>query len=727
MKNSRNLLFKPFIFMLTLICSLLLFCDCDNGPLNKPNTHAVTIFNADPNGMIVAFVDGAPISSGQAVEHGKTVVFTAHTDDGYTVKEWMINGVPVPNNKTNELTVDISAPITVTAVFENVNTYAVTFSAADANGTIAAFVDAVEIASGAMVLHGKTVMFIAAPDSGFIVKEWNFDGEVVIDNKTNAFTINELTAAAAVTAAFEELDCEGEECNPDETYAVMFNAGANGTITASADGAPISSGQAVEHGKTVVFTASPNSGFIVKEWAVGGTVVGDNKENTLTIDELSAITTVTVVFETAGTACVGEECNVDNLGIENAIVIKFGNSVVVNNPLEASVNVEGAGTGHVVIRGTAPVAGGIDIVLSGTASNGSFKAYMSDITENVGMEIRLHLNGVEITNPKGPAISFPRGRNLDSVSVDLVAGKVNKLSDGAGDYDPALILPEESAKGPFFSEAAVVFKGGGELEVRSKSTRPAAAAGGDLRGRHAIVVDHHITIIGGTIKIPESTNDGIHANRRITITGGTLDIKSEGDAIQNERDYPISISGGKLMLETTGIKSHGIACDSNNVDISGTADIKMTVRGNGGKGIRSRGGVNISGGVTVIDTHGHIDSTGVKSGEDDGDGTSSASGVRVHENFIMSGGDLTIRANGGTDANSKGINVNKNATVTGGNINIKSIGNGIKTDGNLNIMTGSGEITVESVEKVAIDCKGTYFRGEDTDVLTRTRTGNYNF
>jgi len=597
------------------------------------------------------------------------------------------------------------------------DTDAVTFSVKDnVNGTITAFVDgAAQITSGAKVKHGSNVVFMASPNSGYIVKEWTVNGDVVIDNKTNTYMIYDLAAAAEVVVEFEASGCVGEECNVT-TYAVVFSAGDNGTVAASVEGLPIAAAVSVEQGKTVMFTAAPSAGYRVKEWRLNGEVVPDNNTIYYTINELSAQVIVTVAFEII--ECVGPNCKiVDNLGITNAIVITFeSDGVDVHNPIETSVTVEVNGD-HVVARSVAPVSGGIDFVLAGASADGSFKAYSNDLS--VGANIRLHLNGVNITNPKGPAISFPRGKNIDTVFVNMVKEK-NSLSDAAGDYDLTLLSEDEQAKGTFFSESAVVFAGAGGLEVRSKSMRPAA---GDVaeRGRHAIVVDHNFIMRSGNITIPESTNDGIHANRRIDITGGKLTVTSVGDAIQNEHNHPITIGGSaELTLRTSGIKSHGIACDSNHVTIDGNTKVNIRTDGNGGKGIRSRGNVTINGGVIVIDTYGHVDSTNFKPGENDDDGTSSASGIRVHENFTMTNGNLTIKSRG---ENSKGINGNKNGTITGGVIDVLSRGHGIKTGGNLSIL--GGKVTTVSVERKAIDCNGTVCGpwSEDADVFRRDECG----
>ncbi|BDX37824.1 hypothetical protein CYCD_11790 [Tenuifilaceae bacterium CYCD] len=82
--------------------------------------------------------------------------------------------------------------------------------------------------------------------------------------------------------------------------AVNFSVvGANGTLTAKADGNTITSGILVMLGKNVVFTATPNNGYIVKEWKVNSVVVSGNQTNSYTLSNISATANVSVEFEVA--------------------------------------------------------------------------------------------------------------------------------------------------------------------------------------------------------------------------------------------------------------------------------------------------------------------------------------------------------------------------------------------------------------------------------------------
>ncbi|UTC58895.1 leucine-rich repeat domain-containing protein [Treponema sp. OMZ 305] len=81
-------------------------------------------------------------------------------------------------------------------------------------------------------------------------------------------------------------------------YPITFSVeGENGTLKATVGGSEITSGNTVEHGKTVTFTATPAAGYRIKEWKLGEEVIaeaGTNTEYTLTVTKPAA---VTVSFE----------------------------------------------------------------------------------------------------------------------------------------------------------------------------------------------------------------------------------------------------------------------------------------------------------------------------------------------------------------------------------------------------------------------------------------------
>ncbi|MCL2577074.1 MAG: hypothetical protein FWE27_03375 [Defluviitaleaceae bacterium] len=89
------------------------------------------------------------------------------------------------------------------------------------------------------------------------------------------------------------------------TAEVTFTAGENGTISANVIsgsislpviGLPINSGDELSVGTQVRFFAEPADGFQVASWSVGGTVVADYTELTLTREVLATGLTVAVTF-----------------------------------------------------------------------------------------------------------------------------------------------------------------------------------------------------------------------------------------------------------------------------------------------------------------------------------------------------------------------------------------------------------------------------------------------
>ena len=172
--------------------------------------------------------------------------------------------------------------------------YAVTFSVDGGNGTLKAKADGgtETDVSPINVEKDKTVTFTAVPDTGYRVKGWTLDGKAV--NGTNNSYSFPVTKAAEVKVSFEN--------TPLPQHAVTFSVdGGNGTLKAKADGvleteaSPIT----VEEGKTVTFTATPDSGFHVKGWTLDGNAVnGTNSSYSFTVTKAAE---VKVSFESNST------------------------------------------------------------------------------------------------------------------------------------------------------------------------------------------------------------------------------------------------------------------------------------------------------------------------------------------------------------------------------------------------------------------------------------------
>ena len=140
-------------------------------------------------------------------------------------------------------------------------TFALTFKAGE-HGSVEAKVGGKAVATGVKLEKGTTVEFTATPESGYEVDKWAVtDGELVevtgADGSTTAKV--KVTASTKVSVKFIK-----------KSYTVTFSVnGGNGSLSAKLDGNNFTGGQ-VEHGKTLEFTATPESEYKVDKWSVTG-------------------------------------------------------------------------------------------------------------------------------------------------------------------------------------------------------------------------------------------------------------------------------------------------------------------------------------------------------------------------------------------------------------------------------------------------------------------------
>ncbi len=131
------------------------------------------------------------------------------------------------------------------------------------------------------------------------------------------------------------------------SYSVAFSVyGGNGTISASVNGETISSGDLVEKGAEIVFTASPATGYKVKQWKVGGDVQSETGD-VFTYVDLQEDIAVTVEFEQTVVVAetglqnvrlypnpfrneiiVSEAINVNRIAVTNVVGVKLIDLVV---------------------------------------------------------------------------------------------------------------------------------------------------------------------------------------------------------------------------------------------------------------------------------------------------------------------------------------------------------------------------------------------------------------
>ncbi|MDY0281875.1 MAG: T9SS type A sorting domain-containing protein, partial [Salinivirgaceae bacterium] len=236
-------------------------------------------FEALANGTIEALVNAEAITSGDEVLAGENVEFSATPEVGYRVKNWKLNNVVVVGNTSSQFMVEALAEnISVTVEFELLpeNQYSATFSVVNANGTIAAFVDGVEIASGDMIYEGEEITYIATPAVDYTVKEWILNGVIVANNTTNTYIQPAIMANSIVTVEFETTP----------QYSLTINLVGNGVV--NVNDVPYTSALQFEEGTVVNLEAIANQGNLFENWS--GDLVSVNANETVLMDGNKVIT-----------------------------------------------------------------------------------------------------------------------------------------------------------------------------------------------------------------------------------------------------------------------------------------------------------------------------------------------------------------------------------------------------------------------------------------------------
>lgn len=271
-------------------------------PVFSRGTYAVTITQPD-HASITANKQNL-----SAVTGGEEVTFTAAPEDGYILIGWTVNGTTT-NTRALTHKVEVNEVTTVTAVIVPSH-YAITYQADNsANGTVSVEGHTENPVS---VAYGENITFKAEPKNYYHVAGWKVD-DTMQPNSANkdTFTLENVTATQTVTAVF------GEAVRYTVSYQVE---GGNGRLSAKAGEADLTlqpnQTTPVLGGTKLVFTATPNNGYMVKEWKIDGNRVEGNLSNKLEIGSLEKNTIVTVSFETLNLHEItanGTECEITNV------------------------------------------------------------------------------------------------------------------------------------------------------------------------------------------------------------------------------------------------------------------------------------------------------------------------------------------------------------------------------------------------------------------------------
>ena len=226
-----------------------------------------TTFDSQPsNGALSAeSTDGETLQPGDIAQDGTTVIFTAQPDSGFYLLEWggHCAGQPPAEphergiSQTCELTLNVET--TVAATFKRA--WQTTFDSQPPNGALSAeSTDGKTLQPGDIAQEGTTIIFTAQPDSGFYLLEWGGNCAGQPDAEPHERGISQtceltLHMETTIAATFER------------AWETTFNQPDNGTLSAEVkDGETLRSGDIVQRGTTIIYTAQPAPGYYLLEW-----------------------------------------------------------------------------------------------------------------------------------------------------------------------------------------------------------------------------------------------------------------------------------------------------------------------------------------------------------------------------------------------------------------------------------------------------------------------------
>ncbi|MBR5361843.1 MAG: carbohydrate-binding domain-containing protein [Oscillospiraceae bacterium] len=228
----------------------------------------------------------------------------------------------------------------------------------------------------------------------------------------------------------------------------------------------------------------------------------------------------------------------------------------------SSISYEGD---HIQVSGkTAAINASGTYYIDGSLKDGQILVQIPDETVDT-RTVKLFLNGVDMTNGDAPCILI---ENAENTSVNLVAGTVNKLSDGK----EAPQEEQEPAFAVLHAKDDLTIKGEGELLISAGL-------------QYGIHCNNDLKITGGILDVTTGNADAIRGRTSVTIKDGTVSVDSEGDGIKATKGN-LDVLGG-----TVKIKSGKDAMQ---------ADTTMELTGGsvcacGDRGLRSEGSITLDG------------------------------------------------------------------------------------------------------------------------------------
>jgi len=290
---------KTILFIGLALIALFGMTACPNnagGSKPEPTPPPVPKYKVELDYTIGGNVKVTPALSDDGMAAENTVLtFTAEPLQGYDLEKWELDGTAV-NGTALTYTLKVTANAKVFVFFKRNGEPPPAMHTVTLTEPEHGSVDTVPVIPPGhhKVPEGTELIFRAEPDAGYAVDKWTVSSGSFLLGGTDGSTSATLkiTEVVTVTVTFKQVQ-----------FKIDFGVdGTGGTLTAKVDGSEIHSGDMVEHGKTVVFKATPAySSYAVEQWTNNGTVISGGANTTYNYT-VTAAANIKVKFKYTGPA-----------------------------------------------------------------------------------------------------------------------------------------------------------------------------------------------------------------------------------------------------------------------------------------------------------------------------------------------------------------------------------------------------------------------------------------
>ncbi len=195
--------------------------------------------------------------NGGTFDKGSEVELTFTPETGYVLSSLTVNGTSIPVSQvvSNKYSVVIDEDTVVTVVFVKTLTITATIGS---GGSVTINGTQLNSSSTVNIAEGRDVTIRVSANHGFTIDSVKLDNATVTLDSNNSFVVNSINSNKKLEVSFKTTTAR--------QYTITASSGPNGIISPSGD-------NAVEEGKDISFTITPDNGYEVDTVKVDGVVV----------------------------------------------------------------------------------------------------------------------------------------------------------------------------------------------------------------------------------------------------------------------------------------------------------------------------------------------------------------------------------------------------------------------------------------------------------------------